>query len=180
MVSSSETNYHCDKCALFFKKVDQYLKHVNDVHNVHQDVESVQHHDSFNYHDFVVARDPYLLKSESTTTSPITPKRLESECTPSKPKEEDLFKPEMIEVVQAIRSPKSPDWSPQSDSKSEVVVRDVFYDLMVNIKAINKEIAVEVCRNRWWHDVPPPYHNSCLRSPGGERALRKRCIYCLH
>nr|GEV51980.1 hypothetical protein [Tanacetum cinerariifolium] len=137
----------------------------------------------------------YLLKSESTTTSPITPKQLESECTPSKPKKEDLFKLEMIEVDQAIRSPKSPDWSPrvtfldystdvfsftESDSKSEVVVRDVFYDLLVNIKAINKEIAAEVCRNRWLHDVPPPYHNSCLRSPGGERALRKRRIYCLH
>ncbi|GJS44487.1 RNA-directed DNA polymerase, eukaryota, reverse transcriptase zinc-binding domain protein [Tanacetum coccineum] len=109
-MASCEINYHCDKCALFFKKVDQYLKHVNDVH------ESVQHHDSFNYHDFVVAIDPYLLKSESTTTSPITPKPLESECTPSKPKEEDLFKleitEEMIEVDQAIRSLKSPHWSP--------------------------------------------------------------------
>ncbi|GKE96612.1 RNA-directed DNA polymerase, eukaryota, reverse transcriptase zinc-binding domain protein [Tanacetum coccineum] len=99
-MASCETNYHCDKCALFFKKVDQYLKHVNDIH------ESVQHHDSFNYHDFVVAIDPYLLKPEFTTTSPITPKLLESECTPSKPKEE------MIEVDQAIRSPKSLDWSP--------------------------------------------------------------------
>nr|GEV51978.1 RNA-directed DNA polymerase, eukaryota, reverse transcriptase zinc-binding domain protein [Tanacetum cinerariifolium] len=56
--------------------------------------------------------DPYLLKSESTTTSPITPKRLESECIPSKPKEENLFKLEMIEVDKAIRSPKSPDWPP--------------------------------------------------------------------
>ncbi|GJT20304.1 hypothetical protein Tco_0890241 [Tanacetum coccineum] len=57
------------------------------------------------------------MKSESTTTSPITPKPLESECTPSKPKEEDLFElemtEEMIEVDQAIRFPKSPDWSPR-------------------------------------------------------------------
>ncbi|GKF38144.1 hypothetical protein Tco_0118205, partial [Tanacetum coccineum] len=32
----------------------------------------------------------------------------------------------------------------ESESEAEAVVRDVFYDLLVNIKAITKEIAVEV------------------------------------
>ncbi|GJS44494.1 RNA-directed DNA polymerase, eukaryota, reverse transcriptase zinc-binding domain protein [Tanacetum coccineum] len=147
--SSCETNYyHCDKCAMVFKKYDQYLKHVNDVHNVHldqylkhvndvhnvhqRDVESLQQHES--YHDFLLAigheKDPYLLKSESTTTSPIMSKPLESESTPSKPKEEDLFKlektEEMIEVDQAIRSLKSPDWSPHVSLDYST---DVFLDL---------------------------------------------------
>ncbi|GJS44490.1 RNA-directed DNA polymerase, eukaryota, reverse transcriptase zinc-binding domain protein [Tanacetum coccineum] len=104
-MASCEINYHCDKCALFFKKVDQYLKHVNDVH------ESVQHHDSFNYHDFVVA----IVYNNNIPQSRT--KTVESECTPSKLKEEDLFElemtEEMIEVDQAIRFPKSPDWSPR-------------------------------------------------------------------
>ncbi|GKE95257.1 hypothetical protein Tco_1580112, partial [Tanacetum coccineum] len=62
-------------------------------------------------------------------------------------------------------------------TESEAVVRDVFYDLMVNIKAITKDIAVEVCRNRWLHDIPPPYHKQLFEITGWrERALRKRRI----
>ncbi|GJW90433.1 hypothetical protein Tco_0167986 [Tanacetum coccineum] len=64
-------------------------------------------------------------------------------------------------------------------TESEAVVRDVFYNLLVNIKAITKEIVVEVCRNRWLHDIPPPYHKQLFEITGWrerERALRKRRI----
>ncbi|GJS44491.1 hypothetical protein Tco_0569534 [Tanacetum coccineum] len=54
----------------------------------------------------------------------------------------------------------------KSESEAEAVVRDVFYDLLVNIKAITKEIDVEVFRNRWLHDVPPPYHNQLFEITG--------------